>query len=50
MTYLPRANEPVPVEPHNHESRAESWGCPTCIADEAAAVATTPGEAAVDPE
>jgi hypothetical protein len=35
MTYLPRANEPV--EPHTHESRAESWGCPTCIADEAAA-------------
>jgi hypothetical protein len=35
VTYLPRANEPV--EPHTHESRAESWGCPTCIADEAAA-------------
>jgi hypothetical protein len=37
VTYLPRANEPVPVEPHTHETRAESWGCPTCIADEAAA-------------
>jgi hypothetical protein len=37
MTYLPRANEPV--EPHVHEERAAdgTWGCPTCIAEEAAA-------------
>jgi len=37
MTYLPRANEPV--EPHVHEERAAdgTWGCSTCIADEAAA-------------
>jgi hypothetical protein len=36
VTYLPRANEPV--EPHTHDERVlQGWGCPTCIAEEAAA-------------